>query len=332
VSLDGQGFTGAGVTDLEVANGGAFAQYTAPVVISTPGTTVLTYRGTAGGVTSAVGTVQVKFDAVAPLTSGSLSGSTVTLAATDATSGVGSTQYRVGSGDWQAYTAPVAVTATATEQTVYYRSTDVAGNVETALSLTVPAVTVPPVTAAPVVTVNPVASVSVTAGKRVTLTAAATGTPAPTVQWQSSANGSTWADIAGATSTSYAFAAQAAKSGTFVRAVFSNATGVVSTTATRLTVKAVTKVTVRLKDSSITKKTHAKVVVTVAPTAKKPTGTVTVKYGSTSKKVKLTASMKGRVVIELRLLKKGRYSITATYSGSSTFASDASTKVLLRVR
>src|SRR5262249_58150214 len=55
---------------------------------------------------------------------------------------------------------------------------------------------------APVVTTNP-ASQTVCPGS-VTFTAGATGTPVPTVQWQVSTDGgTTFSDIAGATSTSY---------------------------------------------------------------------------------------------------------------------------------
>jgi hypothetical protein len=52
---------------------------------------------------------------------------------------------------------------------------------------------------APVVTTQPT-SQSYTSGQSLTFTAAASGTPAPTVQWQYSFNGgSTWADLSGAT-------------------------------------------------------------------------------------------------------------------------------------
>ena len=54
-------------------------------------------------------------------------------------------------------------------------------------------------------TTNPV-SQTVTAGQSVTFTAAATGTPTPTVQWQVSNNGgAAYANISGATAATYTF-------------------------------------------------------------------------------------------------------------------------------
>jgi hypothetical protein len=56
----------------------------------------------------------------------------------------------------------------------------------------------PPLTM-PVITAHPV-SQTVTAGQAATFAAAASGNPTPTYQWQTSINGGTWSDIAGATS------------------------------------------------------------------------------------------------------------------------------------
>jgi hypothetical protein len=84
---------------------------------------------------------------------------------------------------------------------------------------------------------NP-ASVSAATGASAEFTAAASGSPMPTVQWQLSTDGGVgWSDIAGATSTSYAIAAVAlAASGDEFRAVFTNAVGSVATSAAALTV------------------------------------------------------------------------------------------------
>lgn len=78
------------------------------------------------------------------------------------------------------------------------------------------------VNTAPVVTEHPT-SQTVTPGNNVTFSAAATGSPTPTVQWQVSTDGGgTWSDIPGATSTSYSFTVQASDDGNQYRAVFSN--------------------------------------------------------------------------------------------------------------
>jgi beta-glucosidase len=98
---------------------------------------------------------------------------------------------------------------------------------------------IPETVTAPTVTSNPAANTTVTEGSTVTLHAAATGSPAPTVQWQKSTDkGTTWNDITGATATSYSFTAQLADNGTQYRAVFTNDLGSVPTSAEIVTVKA----------------------------------------------------------------------------------------------
>jgi hypothetical protein len=92
------------------------------------------------------------------------------------------------------------------------------------------------VTAAPVVTTNPL-SQTIAAGHMVTFSAAASGSPAPTVQWQvSTNNGGTFVNIPGATSTSYSFTVTAGENGYLYRAVFTNSTGHATTSNAKLTV------------------------------------------------------------------------------------------------
>ena len=94
---------------------------------------------------------------------------------------------------------------------------------------------------APTVTTNPTASTLVDAGSTVTLTAAATGNPAPTVQWDVSTDGgTTFAKITGATSTTYSFTASGTQNGDEYEAVFTNSVGAATTTAASLTVDYVT--------------------------------------------------------------------------------------------
>jgi hypothetical protein len=78
----------------------------------------------------------------------------------------------------------------------------------------------------PAITIQP-GSLTVTADQPASFTAAASGSPAPTVQWQVSGDGGvTFADIPGATSTTYTLAATApADNGKEYRAVFSNGVG-----------------------------------------------------------------------------------------------------------
>jgi len=129
--------------------------------------------------------------------------------------------------------------ATSAESGDLYRAvfTNSKGQVtSTAATLTVT------VNSSPVVRVNPL-SQAVDVGQSVTFTAAASGTPSPTVQWEMSANGVSYTAIAGATSTTYSFTPTAAQSGDKYCAVFTNVFGTVTTTAATLTVNTVPVVT-----------------------------------------------------------------------------------------
>ncbi len=95
-----------------------------------------------------------------------------------------------------------------------------------------------PVSTAPSITSNPT-NQTVTAGQSATFTAAASGSPTPTVQWYSEAPGaSSFTAISGATSTSLIVpSTTTAQSGTKYEAVFSNGVGSpATTTAATLTV------------------------------------------------------------------------------------------------
>lgn len=91
----------------------------------------------------------------------------------------------------------------------------------------------------PLVTTQP-QNASVTAGRAASFTAAASGTPVPTVQWQSKAPGASgFSDIDGATSTTFAVPTTALDdSGTLYRAVFINSEGTTTSNAATLTVTA----------------------------------------------------------------------------------------------
>jgi hypothetical protein len=102
----------------------------------------------------------------------------------------------------------------------------------TAATLTV----APAVVSGPTITQNP-SNVTATAGDTATFTAAATGTPTLTVQWQVSTDGgTTFNNVAGATSTTLSFTTALAQSGNEYRAMFSNGTVTAPTSAATLTV------------------------------------------------------------------------------------------------
>jgi hypothetical protein len=88
----------------------------------------------------------------------------------------------------------------------------------------------------PLLTLQPADAVAF-AGTTVHFTAAANASPAPTVRWQVSTDGGgTFADIPGATATTYTFKPTAADGGSLYRAVFTNAAGSAASDAAALTV------------------------------------------------------------------------------------------------
>jgi hypothetical protein len=104
----------------------------------------------------------------------------------------------------------------------------------------------------PAVTTHP-SNTTVVSGQTATFSAAASGSPTPTVQWQRSTNGgSTWSNIGGATGTSYSFTTALSDSGYQYRAVFTNSAGFVNTNAATLTVATVPAVTSHPSSQTVT--------------------------------------------------------------------------------
>ena len=87
----------------------------------------------------------------------------------------------------------------------------------------------------PAVTTQP-ASQTKCAGLNVSFNSAASGSPAPTVQWQESTNGTTWNNITGATTSTLTFTTTAADNNKQYRAVWTNIAGTVTSNAATLTV------------------------------------------------------------------------------------------------
>jgi hypothetical protein len=99
--------------------------------------------------------------------------------------------------------------------------------------------TVNPAPVSPSITLQPL-DVTVLAPAAATFTAAASGVPSPTLQWQQSIDaGVTWANINGATNASFTTPATVlADSGKRFRAVFTNGSGSVNSNGAILTVTA----------------------------------------------------------------------------------------------
>ncbi|NUU18346.1 polysaccharide deacetylase family protein [Cellulomonas humilata] len=124
---------------------------------------------------------------------------------------------------------------------------------------------VTPEPSAPVVTEQP-ASVTGALGSQVTLTAAASGYPEPTVQWQ--VRGWLpwqWRDVPGATSTTLTVSLTARSDGGRYRAVFTNSEGSATTAVARVRITRAAPV-ITVQPTSVTAKAGSKVTLTAAAT------------------------------------------------------------------
>ncbi|MGW3493820.1 OmpL47-type beta-barrel domain-containing protein [Streptomyces sp. NPDC001020] len=149
--------TESGIASVEYSlDGAAYVAYTAPVGVSSVGRHTLAYRATdKAGNTSPVKSVEFTVvaappeDRTPPEVSASVSGTknnsgeyvgsaTVTVTASDADSGVATTEYSLDGGPYLRYSAPVVIDR-AGSHTFLYRATDKAGNTSTpqSLSLTI---------------------------------------------------------------------------------------------------------------------------------------------------------------------------------------------------
>lgn len=139
-------------------DGAGWNTYSAAFSVSTEGLHTVDYQVTDNAGLVFTNAVNINIDRSAPTTTPSLAGTAgtngwyttvvvVTLAADDALSGVGTTGYRVDSGDWQSYAAPFTIDVDGTH-TVDFNSTDVAGHAEATVSVVVKVDTLAPVTAA----------------------------------------------------------------------------------------------------------------------------------------------------------------------------------------
>jgi hypothetical protein len=87
----------------------------------------------------------------------------------------------------------------------------------------------------PIVTTQPATSITACIGTSVSITAAASGLPTPTVKWQKNIS-SVWTDISGATSNSYTIALPLAGDAGQYRALYANLEGSIATDISTLSV------------------------------------------------------------------------------------------------
>ena len=149
---------------------------------------------------------------------------------------VGALTLRAANDDVASGTTTSRVTLTVSAGTTYRISVDGYGARQGAITLNWAGSTA---ATQPQITTQPTAQ-SVAAGATASFSAAASGAPAPTVQWQVSTNGgSSFANIAGATATTLTLTAvTSAQNQSQYRAVFTNSAGSATSAAATLTVTA----------------------------------------------------------------------------------------------
>lgn len=166
---------------------------------------------------------------------------------------------------------------------------------------------------------------TVSSGQSASFSASATGSPAPTVQWQVSTDGgATFTDLPGATSTTLTFPVSMAQTGNLYRAVFSNSTGSVTSSAATLTVNTTSATTAVVSSKNPTVFGQpVTFTATVSAASGTPTGTVTFLDGASSIGA-ATLDSTGAASFTMSALAVGAHTITASYSGDSNFNANTS--------
>jgi beta-glucosidase len=190
---------------------------------------------------------------------------------------------------------------------------------------------------APLITSNPDGTIRVTAGKRVTLTAAASGSPSPDVVWQKSVDsGKTWTTVTGATSSTFAFTATGRDDRATFRAVFHSSAGDATSTVTTLRVsKATPKVALSLSHDRISASSRGTASVIVsAPSGLVASGKVTLSVTRRGRAVRSTTVTlkRGSARWTLPKLSSGTYTIKAAYAGNTDLAAVTATSRTLTAR
>jgi hypothetical protein len=150
VALTADDFGGSELDRLEYREGRDWTAYTAPFKPAGSGTHVIEYRATDKAGNAKPGSLTVKVDGTAPVTTATVDGATLTLDAADEDGGSGldAIVYRVedadddDASDWNVYDGPVTFDKVG-EHTITYLAADNAGNAEAARTATV-TVTAPP--------------------------------------------------------------------------------------------------------------------------------------------------------------------------------------------
>ena len=280
---------------------------------------------------SALVSVAVLVDTVRPTSSATVDQTkrTVTLRASDVTSGLARVEYRTGTtSPWSTYSAAVKVGTSAT--TVQFRAVDVAGNVEATRTVVVPAAPKASTTTATVAS-----STKYGAGAKVTVKVTGTGgTPTGTVRVTEGSKLVGSGKLVGGKVT--VTLSKSLSVGTHrVTVAYSGDKAFTASTRSLAVkiVKASSRTTASISPSSPTSAQRA--TVTARVTTVRPSGSVTVKVttrvgGKTTTVVtkKVSVSSTGLAKVQLPKLAKGTYTVKVTYGGSATATSSSVTKTL----
>ena len=181
--------------------------------------------------------------------------------------------------------------------------------------------------AAPAIQTNPTDQ-SVPAGATATFTAAASGNPGPTVQWQVSTDGGkTFTNVPGASNATYSFTAAQAQTGEEFRAVFTNSQGSVTTSAATLTVTEPVSVTLTGTGPNPSNASDA-LNFTTSVSGGVPDGEiVTLEDAGNSNTMVATGTLSGgstTLTVPAGVLLAGTHNLIAVYAGDAHFAASQS--------
>jgi len=316
-------------------DGATYQEYTTPVVVSGQGSHSLKYKASASGENTDEAEVEFKIDGEAPVSSAVVdeTARTVTLRAADAGSGVDSIEYSTDAGaSWKRYTAAVTVGSAA--ETVAFRATDKAGNVEATNRARVPAtgIELKASSTAGLLSVSTLRyGAAATVNVRVT---GAGGNPSGVVSVVSKnvalasgkiVNGRVVLTLPKRSLLPGAYQLELRYSG--------DAAFAASSDSAKLTVlKAHSSTNSTFKKSTV-KRSGADPKLTVIVKSGAPvTGTVTVKEGSKILKSNVTLKNGKAVITITKSLKVGKHKLTVYYNGSATVSPSKDVTVNLRVK
>lgn len=283
------------------------------------------------GNVSALVSLAVLVDTVGPLSSAKVDTAkrTVTVSASDATSGIARVEYRTSStSTWRAYSAPVKVGSSAT--TFQYRAVDVAGHVGATRTVVVPAAPKASTTTATVAS-----STRYGTGAKVTIKVTGTGgTPTGTVRLTEGTKLLGSGTLSGGKVTITLSKALSVGTHRLTATYSGDRAFTASSRAVSVKiVKATSRTTMSISPSSPTSAQRA--TVTARVTTVKPSGTVTVTVthrvaGKTKTVVtkKVSVSSTGLAKVQLPKLAPGTYTVKVMYGGSATATSSSVTKTL----